>query len=101
MSDTLLIAMAEKAPIKPTEVEGRAFHEGFISKLNDEAAVRGWEGSTFHVYVRIPVDDTSYISMTIAPAGRFATLDDLRAFREAQRTQREHEEQQPEQGRLC
>lgn len=100
MSDVVLIATAYKAPIAPTPEQNTVFHEQFLRDINAEGALRGWAGSSIHVYLRMPVDDVPYVSMTIAPGEGWATLDDLRAFRAEQRAQRDLEMQQPEQGRM-
>ncbi|WFS02191.1 hypothetical protein [Rhizobium tumorigenes] len=100
MSDVVLIATAYAAPTSPTPEQNTSFHKQFLSDINAEAARRGWDGSSVHVYLRMPVGDVPYVSITIAPGERWADLDDLRAFREQQRAQRDLEMQQPEQGRM-
>jgi hypothetical protein len=89
----LQICTAYKAPVEPSPAENSSFHEIFLSSLNAEAELRGWGGSAVCQYVRID----GYLSISIEPGKGWATMKDLRDFRERQR---QAQREEPEQGRL-
>ncbi|MBB3386012.1 MULTISPECIES: hypothetical protein [unclassified Rhizobium] len=93
MSTALQICTAFKAPVEPSPDENTCFHETFLSSLNAEAEARGWDGSAVCQYVRID----GYLSISIEPGKGWASMKDLRAFRERQR---QAQREEPEQGRL-
>ncbi len=71
----------------------RAAHRDLLSRLNAEAARVGWAGSAIEFYRR----EDGYISISIVPGDRPATLDDVRAFRERQRAEVAAAPPEPEQ----
>jgi hypothetical protein len=93
MSAALQICTAYKAPVEPSPAENSRFHDMFLSSLNGEAASRGWAGSAVCQYVRID----GYLSISIEPGKGWASMEDLRDFRERQR---QAQREEPEQGRL-
>jgi hypothetical protein len=93
MSAALQICTAFQAPVDPSQAENTRFHEMFLSNLNGEAELRGWAGSAVCQYVRID----GYLSISIEPGKGWASMKDLRDFRERQR---QAQREEPEQGRL-
>jgi hypothetical protein len=68
-------------------------HQALLDELNQVAAGDGWSGSRIAQYVVIG----GYVSITIEPADRPATIFDLRRFRDEQKR---IEAEQAEEGRL-
>ena len=68
-------------------------HQALLDLLNQAADGDGWGGSEISQYVVID----GYVSITITPADRPATIFDLRRFREEQKR---IEAEQAEEGRL-
>jgi len=93
MSAILQICTAFKAPVEPSPAENTRFHDMFLSNLNGEAKARGWVGSAVCQYLRLD----GYVSISISPGDRWASMKDLRDFRERQR---QAQREEPEQGRL-
>lgn len=94
MSSTSL-TVADRPPEDAGQVPG--FYAGLLSLLNDEGRDRhGWAGSA----IKDIGKSGGIVFLQIVPAEGFATIDDLRAFREAQRKAREGQAPDPEQGRL-
>lgn len=94
---SLSLSIADRPPEDPAK--STDFHMGLIEILNSEARERhGWAGSEIKDYGKLG----GIAFLQLVPAEKnFATIDDLRAFREMQRADRERDQQQPEQGVLC
>lgn len=69
--------------------------EELIGDVNAEAGRVGWSGTAFDDY-RLR---DGHVSFSVVPGDRPATIEDLRAFRDAKRAQQEQDETQ-EQERL-
>lgn len=79
MSAALQITAGARGSDDPTE--NTAAHAEVLSRLNAEAQRLGWRGSAISFYRR----EDGYVSISIVAGDRSATLDDVRAFRDAQR----------------
>ncbi|MGG7535332.1 hypothetical protein [Rhizobium sp. 12,4] len=91
------MSIADRPPADPDQAS--AFHAGLLDTIN--AAARdwhGWTGSTIADFGK----SGGITFLQLNPGEAFATLEDLRAFREEQRRRQETAENdnQAEQGRL-
>lgn len=91
------MSIADRAPEDPDQAA--AFHTGLLDRLN--AAARdwhGWAGSTIADFGK----SGGITFLQVNPGEAYATLEDLRAFREEQRRLKEQagNDNQTEQGRL-
>lgn len=89
------ISIADRPPEDPGLAA--AFYENLLNLVNAEGRDQhGWSGSTILDYGKI--SGTAFLQL--APGEAFATIDDLRRFREVQRAAREQEIHKPKQGSL-
>lgn len=93
---SLSLSVADRPPEDPALAT--EFHMGLIEILNTEARERhGWSGSAIKDYGK----QGGIAFLQLVPGEKsFATIDDLRVFREEQRAARERNPE-PEQGALC
>lgn len=98
MSSAYLISCCDAVPADAHQTP--AVIASMIGDVNREAATRGWAGTAF---TRFSSTD-GVLQFDVAPGEAPATIDDLRAFREAEKKRKAEEAakqaEQPEQGAL-
>lgn len=94
MSSSYLIAMGAPGHVDPGQ--NTKCHEQLLDDLNAEALRLRWNGTAIDFYHR----HEGYVSIYVTPGNRPATLEDLRAFRQAQRAAEAAAQDRPQQGSL-
>lgn len=98
MSTAYLISCCDGVPADAHRTP--AVIASMIGDVNREAAARGWAGTAFSRFS----STEGVLQFDVVPGDQPATIDDLRAFREAEKNRKAEEAakraEQPEQGAL-